>query len=228
MSHVALTMIIALRAIADAARSERVLAMMATTRSPRSWRTLAHHNMINAPLSAACATRLYERWAHCCNLDHAALAEEAGKRRDPGGVLEQVTAAEIPEDWQFDALIVDEGQDFEAEWFEILQLFLKEDGAILWFEDPLQNIYQRGDVELDGTGQPWEYTDGWVYRVVDGTCGQLFVTVFKKSAVFKKGAPGQGEESLSGNKNYQNLPGFWQGLKGDRVNNFGAKITIGS
>jgi hypothetical protein len=86
-------------------------------------------------------------------LESLGLKPDFNQANEPGfwgGVLEQVTAAEIPEDWQFDALIVDEGQDFEAEWFEILKLFLKEDGGILWFEDPLQNIYQRGDVELDG------------------------------------------------------------------------------
>lgn len=72
---------------------------------------------------------------------------------EPGfwaGVLEQVTAADIPKDWQFDSLIIDEGQDFEEEWFEILKLFLKEDGGILWLQDPLQNIYEKTRFELDG------------------------------------------------------------------------------
>lgn len=65
-------------------------------------------------------------------------------------VLEQVTAADIPENWLFDVLIIDEGQDFEAEWFEILKLFLKQDGGILWLEDPLQNIFGRRKIGLDG------------------------------------------------------------------------------
>ncbi len=64
-------------------------------------------------------------------------------------ILEQVTEAEIPTDWQFDTLIVDEGQDFESEWFEILKLFLKDNGGILWLDDPLQNIYGKRTVELD-------------------------------------------------------------------------------
>jgi hypothetical protein len=73
--------------------------------------------------------------------------------REPGfwaSVLEQVTAADIPENWQFDSLIVDEGQDFEEEWFEILKLFLKEDGGILWLQDPLQNVYEKTRFNLDG------------------------------------------------------------------------------
>ena len=40
-------------------------------------------------------------------------------------VLEQVMDQDVPEDWKFDTLIVDEGQDFEAEWLEILRLFLQ-------------------------------------------------------------------------------------------------------
>ncbi len=65
-------------------------------------------------------------------------------------VQEQVTAEPIPDDWLFDTLIVDEGQDFEAEWFEILQLFLRDDADILWLEDPVQNL--QGKLELDLPG----------------------------------------------------------------------------
>ena len=43
--------------------------------------------------------------------------------------------------WQFDALVIDEGQDFEELWW----LFLKEDflsanASILWLDDPDQNV----------------------------------------------------------------------------------------
>lgn len=65
-------------------------------------------------------------------------------------VLNQVTGAVIPEEWLFDHLIVDEGQDFEQEWYEILRLFLKDDGGILWLEDKLQNLYGKKSVELEG------------------------------------------------------------------------------
>ena len=40
-------------------------------------------------------------------------------------VQDQVMAQEIPDNWKFESLIVDEGQDFDAEWLEILRLFLK-------------------------------------------------------------------------------------------------------
>ena len=65
-------------------------------------------------------------------------------------VQEQVMGEEIPEAWKFDALIVDEGQDFEEEWFEILQLFLRPGSSILWLEDPDQNLQDKAPVSMEG------------------------------------------------------------------------------
>src|SRR5262249_52936538 len=50
-------------------------------------------------------------------------------------VQERVIGETIGSDWKFDALIVDEGQDFERQWSEILQLFLNSNADILWLED---------------------------------------------------------------------------------------------
>ncbi|MCG6868649.1 MAG: NERD domain-containing protein [Gammaproteobacteria bacterium] len=61
-----------------------------------------------------------------------------------------VTAERIPEDWLFDALVVDEGQDFEQEWLEILCLFLRDGADILWLEDPEQNLQDKPRVETGG------------------------------------------------------------------------------
>ena len=55
-------------------------------------------------------------------------------------IQERVIGETIGPDWKFDALIVDEGQDFEPQWSEILRLFLKPDADILWLEDPDQAI----------------------------------------------------------------------------------------
>ena len=66
------------------------------------------------------------------------------------GVQDQVMAQEIPDDWKFESLIVDEGQDFDAEWLEILRLFLKNNANILWLEDADQNIYSKDTVTLEG------------------------------------------------------------------------------
>jgi hypothetical protein len=74
-------------------------------------------------------------------------------KRDPtfwSRVTELVIGETIPEKWKFDTLIVDEGQDFEPEWVEILRLFLHEDQEILWLEDQDQNLRDQPPVLLDG------------------------------------------------------------------------------
>lgn len=65
-------------------------------------------------------------------------------------VQEQLVAADLSSVPKFDCLVVDEGQDFKAEWYEILQLFLEEDSTQLWLEDPLQNLRDTDPVPLPG------------------------------------------------------------------------------
>lgn len=77
----------------------------------------------------------------------------ADATRDPKfwpRIQERVLAANIPEADRFDCLIVDEGQDFEPEWWEILRLFLADDASVLWLEDDGQNLYGRQPLVLDG------------------------------------------------------------------------------
>lgn len=50
--------------------------------------------------------------------------------------------------WRFDTLIVDEAQDFDAEWYQTLHLFLGEDAEIVWLEDPNQNVRGAKPPEL--------------------------------------------------------------------------------
>ena len=45
---------------------------------------------------------------------------------------------------------MDEGQDFEQEWYDILKLFLTPNAGILWLEDADQNIYGKEPVSLPG------------------------------------------------------------------------------
>ncbi len=74
-------------------------------------------------------------------------------QRDPEfwkGIPERLVAADISDEQRYDCLIVDEGQDFHEEWWEILQLFLRPDADVLWLEDPEQNIYGREPVALEG------------------------------------------------------------------------------
>ena len=65
------------------------------------------------------------------------------------GIQDMVVAADIPDSAKFDYMVVDEGQDFEQEWYDILQLFLKEDASVLWLEDPFQNLTMKPTVEMN-------------------------------------------------------------------------------
>ena len=46
----------------------------------------------------------------------------------------------IPDEWKFDCLVVDEGQDFDDDALEKFRLFLRDDHDILWLEDADQNV----------------------------------------------------------------------------------------
>ena len=73
--------------------------------------------------------------------------------RDPDfwrRIPDLVTAERIPEAWLFDTLVVDEGQDFDQDWLDLLTLFLREDADILWLEDPDQNLQAKPPVETPG------------------------------------------------------------------------------
>lgn len=65
--------------------------------------------------------------------------------------LEAFMADYQPEvEWQFDELIVDEGQDFQSNWRDALLKLLQPSGRAWWMEDPMQNLYGRPPVELPG------------------------------------------------------------------------------
>jgi superfamily I DNA and RNA helicase len=66
-------------------------------------------------------------------------------------IQERVISETIGPDWKFDALIVDEGQDFEPQWSEILGLFLRPESDLLWLEDIDQTIrsnHENGPISV--------------------------------------------------------------------------------
>lgn len=71
---------------------------------------------------------------------HKIPYERMGELNFWGGLQERIIGETIGPDWKFDALIVDEGQDFEQQWSEILRLFLNPDADLLWLEDLDQSI----------------------------------------------------------------------------------------
>ncbi|MEX3931973.1 ATP-binding domain-containing protein [Paraburkholderia phymatum] len=84
------------------------------------------------------------------------IARESGEapdfqNNDVFDRLESAFAATpIDARWQYDVLIVDEGQDFQQPWVPALERLLKPGGAWWWLEDPLQNLYMRESVALPG------------------------------------------------------------------------------
>jgi hypothetical protein len=74
-------------------------------------------------------------------------------RSDPkfwAKVQEKVVAEDIPDEWRFDTLTLDEGQDFDEESIEVLKLFLNDDAALLWLEDPDQNLRRNRPAGKNG------------------------------------------------------------------------------
>lgn len=70
---------------------------------------------------------------------------------DTFGKIEACMSSFQPdENWLFDELIIDEGQDFKPEWKDNLLRFLRPCGKAWWLEDPMQKLYPRAEVELMG------------------------------------------------------------------------------
>jgi len=65
-------------------------------------------------------------------------------------LVEQESLESMPAAWRFDPVIVDEGQDFKENWFELLEMFGAEQADFLWLEDPHQNVRGGGEVALKG------------------------------------------------------------------------------
>lgn len=54
----------------------------------------------------------------------------------------------------FDAIVVDEGQDFFPDWWVPLEMIRWEDGAFYLFYDPAQNLYVGDDFSIPNLGPP--------------------------------------------------------------------------
>ena len=61
---------------------------------------------------------------------------------------EHLSSAALTNEWRFDTLIVDEGQDFSERWRDALLRMLAPEGRALWMEDPMQNLYSQEPVAL--------------------------------------------------------------------------------
>lgn len=110
-------------------------------------RPLADHIALIAPPGGEIAT-----YHQLCDRVLRAHGEVPDFRRPDAFAQLETRFRELDpgEAWRFDELIVDEGQDFRAEWLGTLLRLLRPDGRAWWLEDPLQNLYDRPPVELPG------------------------------------------------------------------------------
>ena len=84
------------------------------------------------------------------------VVQLSGKTTDfsqPGAfdaLVRDAQAAPVPASYQFDTVIVDEGQDFAPEWRDMVLRHGHADSRMVWLEDPMQNLYGHPPVELPG------------------------------------------------------------------------------
>lgn len=110
-------------------------------------RPLADHIRTLVPDGGRVASfhQLCDSFARACGLqpDYA--------RPDAWQTLEaHLASAPLDDEWLFDVLIIDEGQDFSETWRDMLLRMLRPEGRALWLEDPMQNLYARDAVPLPG------------------------------------------------------------------------------
>lgn len=100
---------------------------------------------------------------------HSLCAEwcgRAGIKFSPGGGGDDFWKHEASElfwqaveaiDERFDAVVVDEGQDFAPDWWEPLALINKDtdEGNFYVFYDPAQNLYNEGGSSIPALGKPF-------------------------------------------------------------------------
>lgn len=80
----------------------------------------------------------------------------------------EALAAPVKPAWQFDALIVDEGQDFSAQQAAFVEHLLAPGAQVLWMEDARQRIQRRNDSAALDTTVRMDLRENW-------RCGRAIV-----------------------------------------------------
>lgn len=85
-------------------------------------------------------------------------------------VAKAIAATEQGMRLEYDAILVDEGQDFELEWWSMLRKHLRPGGEMLLVADPTQNIFDKkawtDEAQMLGAGFSGPWTDlGGSYRL---------------------------------------------------------------
>lgn len=110
-------------------------------------RPLADHLAHIAPEGGLACT-----FHHLCERVLAAHGERPDYAKPDAfdALIARAGELEVPDDLRFDSIIVDEGQDFSADWAQQLWRHADDDARRIWLEDPMQNLYARPPIELPG------------------------------------------------------------------------------
>lgn len=63
---------------------------------------------------------------------------------------------------RYDGILVDEGQDFNLEWWQVLRLFLKPAGEMLLAADKTQDLYHRSEAWTDASMRQAGFSGPWI------------------------------------------------------------------
>jgi hypothetical protein len=145
--------------------------------------TLGHY--LNDLCARAARQRGVRHWNRFVSITHfhgllSELMEQRGESGGEGawepraiGVLRRAYAEGDDDLPTYDAILVDEGQDFEREWWQFLRTcLLRPRGEMLLVADPTQNIFQRSQWADSGTAGggfsgPWFELQGTYRMPVD-------------------------------------------------------------
>lgn len=110
-------------------------------------RPLADHLAHIAPEGGMACT-----FHHLCERVLAAHGERPDYAKPDAfdALIARAGELEVPDDLRFDSIIVDEGQDFSADWAQQLWRHADDEARRIWLEDPMQNLYARPPIELPG------------------------------------------------------------------------------
>ncbi|MBM4371988.1 MAG: AAA family ATPase [Deltaproteobacteria bacterium] len=110
----------------------------------------------NSPVQATNFHRLCAQAASALGKEYSpppSEDREAARRfweeEAPALLLDALTAGLLP---RFDAVVVDEAQDFASEWWQLIQALLRDPGRghLVIFEDPAQEIFGRTNLVPEG------------------------------------------------------------------------------
>lgn len=82
----------------------------------------------------------------------------------------------------YDAILVDEGQDFKLLWWNLLRGVLKKDGEMLLVADATQDIYERSSAWTDQAMKGSGFVGGWATLDISYRLPEKFVPIVREFA----------------------------------------------